>query len=359
MDGPIPAQAGEPSITRAAYMATRAYPRAGGGTRARRCDRVGGEGLSPRRRGNPRRSNPRGTGTGPIPAPAGGTPRRSNPRETGTGPIPAQAGEPLQGSDGMARSRAYPRAGGGTRLPRAARSRQTGLSPRRRGNQLGQCASSGSAGPIPAQAGEPDDRSPCVPSCRAYPRAGGGTVRQAEPLPDFVGLSPRRRGNPIAKPFGGEPRGPIPAQAGEPWTSRACARCTRAYPRAGGGTVPGALSMGSMQGLSPRRRGNQLIGDSQGKAMGPIPAQAGEPPPCGRAPRCTGAYPRAGGGTTALRPLPLGSQGLSPRRRGNRRALDRHAQPQGPIPAQAGEPLVTKSLNSWQCQRAGSESSRD
>ena len=273
-------------------------------------------GLSPRRRGN----------------------RHSRPRRAPTsGSIPALAGEPCPKRRAAGPHRVYPRAGGGTAwhgsphrfdkvYPRAGGGTFTalvpGLSPRRRGNQLG-TGSAGinprrlsSWGLSPRRRGNPSRQAqrvyPRAPARRrgnrggkdrVYPRAGGGTGEpglsprrrgnrhDAGMRGGLRGLSPRRRGNPRSLP----PIGSIPAQAGDQWLS----------------------------GLSPRRRGNL---ESRALSARAIPAQAGEP--SGR------------------------SRGLSPRRRGNQlRHLGSAAHRAGSIPAQAGEPLVTKSLNYLQCQR--------
>ena len=91
--GPIPAQAGEPCGTGREGRGRAAYPRAGGGTVGVDVARRRDLGLSPRRRGNPPREDPRG-----------GELR----------PIPAQAGEPTDEDATSYRGKAYPRAGGGT-----------------------------------------------------------------------------------------------------------------------------------------------------------------------------------------------------------------------------------------------------
>ena len=76
-------------------------------------------------------------------------------------------------------------------------------------------------------------------------------------------------------------------------------------------------------GLSPRRRGNPEQLDIKLRADGPIPAQAGEPYDVPIEGGNTGAYPRAGGGTSVPYRSALRTRGLSPRRRGNRRVSRR------------------------------------
>ena len=215
---------------------------------------------------------------------------------------PRRRGNLSRRSSFVSVSRAYPRAGGGTRSARAVRDERKGLSPRRRGNRHRDRDRGATAGPIPAQAGEPDRRGPHRILIGAYPRAGGGTSPKVEMDVKFPGLSPRRRGNHSDM----SPRlcrsGPIPAQAGEPRQPYTSPTNHRAYPRAGGGTGTGGSRSTLAPGLSPRRRGNPRAAAVRAAASGPIPAQAGEPWAPSRKRRSHGAYPRAGGGTVGAQP---------------------------------------------------------
>ena len=191
-----------------------------------------------------------------------------------------------------------------------------GLSPRRRGNRRGSWAELADRGPIPAQAGEPERAAHRRAEAGAYPRAGGGTIHVDRLDRAEQGLSPRRRGN--RGPAPGRPGrgGPIPAQAGEPTTSGAIRSSPRAYPRAGGGTIACTRDGGWATGLSPRRRGNRRAKASRSAKQGPIPAQAGEPSAARpQAPRVR-AYPRAGGGTANHSAMSCSYTGLSPRQAG-------------------------------------------
>ena len=213
-----------------------------------------------------------------------------------------------------------------------------GLSPRRRGNQARRARVGGRGGPIPAQAGEPGVTWSMRRHTRAYPRAGGGTRHAPTSLSSMSGLSPRRRGNHAPERRCGDRMGPIPAQAGEPPASTRLSLFTRAYPRAGGGTTERYVRRLVREGLSPRRRGNRLSTASRISSIGPIPAQAGEPSPVSGTRSARRAYPRAGGGTKAVRQGAIAVSGLSPRRRGNQSGSAGCYRGFGPIPAQAGEP---------------------
>ena len=227
---------GEPRRFASTESGNGAYPRAGGGTRARPAPLTPTQGLSPRRRGNqPRRSCP-------------GRRRR---------PIPAQAGEPICGTVARGPSRAYPRAGGGTTFRNCTSRMTEGLSPRRRGNRIRSAQGIAREGPIPAQAGEPRSCTTFSRPTKAYPRAGGGTAVMTPPPSSSGGLSPRRRGNRSTMTEWCTWRRPIPAQAGEPCRIRRRRGVRWAYPRAGGGTGEFGFRGDAGQGLSPRRRGNR------------------------------------------------------------------------------------------------------
>ena len=356
--GSIPAQAGEPSAATVATPIIRVYPRAGGGTDVNPVNACSSTGLSPRRRGNPRRPLPPGGHRGSIPAQAGepatgtstcrssrvypraggGTTNAARGYTNAMGLSPRRRGNPGPNGNSSRPPRVYPRAGGGTAVSTAPSEMTKGLSPRRRGNLDGPCIGRRPMGSIPAQAGEP--RSSCRRGRRAgvYPRAGGGTLGTFVSSANQRGLSPRRRGNPRAERPPCPRAWSIPAQAGEPLAPEQMLVRIRVYPRAGGGTCCATDPSIATQGLSPRRRGNPCCGRGARPGEGSIPAQAGEPMVRAECGRCERVYPRAGGGTDGARRMRPLRAGLSPRRRGNRGeecAMDEHT---GSIPAQAGEP---------------------
>ena len=191
------------------------YPRVCGGTAAPALFGLGGVGLSPRVRGNragqptdwwlarsipacagePRRSHcgtqsggvyPRVCGgTGTVTAPVGwlkglsprvrGNPRRSFSERTSRRSIPACAGEPSAAAAGDTDARVYPRVCGGTPSLLLAGGASLGLSPRVRGNPFPLPDVGIRQGSIPACAGEPPALWPPESSRRVYPRVCGGT----------------------------------------------------------------------------------------------------------------------------------------------------------------------------------------
>ncbi len=132
--------------------------------------------------------------------------------------------------------------------------------------------------------------------------------------------------------------GPIPADAGEPCSARTKSRGSRAYPRGRGGARDVSGHQGGLQGLSPRTRGSRWETVQAKPATGPIPADAGEPLLRDRPREGEGAYPRGRGGAGAGDDEDAYDRGLSPRTRGS--LIDDVAvfTGSGPIPADAGEP---------------------
>ena len=217
----------------------------------------------------------------------------------------------------------YPRVCGGTQCGDSDINGAGGLSPRVRGNRVGEQPVQVGQGSIPACAGEPCLRPSGLMTSWVYPRVCGGTPHRGDAQPRGAGLSPRVRGNLhafFAEFLAGRS---IPACAGEPPPGRICASRQRVYPRVCGGTRRRCGRCGCMTGLSPRVRGNR--GQQQRRVTGErsIPACAGEPRRFG-APGCwRTVYPRVCGGTTAPDGAAAQTSGLSPRVRGNRVAPGR------------------------------------
>ncbi len=219
-------------------------------------------GLSPRARGNPHvKAKP----------------------DASWGPIPACAGEPNSGFAFGSLLGAYPRVRGGTFLQGQHGNDAEGLSPRARGNRKAIGLRPKVQGPIPACAGEPNKDKPQPIRCRAYPRVRGGTALMPRPFPPPQGLSPRARGNPVSALAHLGFFGPIPACAGEPEDRMIKDGDIGAYPRVRGGTGYSGWLLFLDEGLSPRARGNRGQPHGQAGRPGPIPACAGEPAPsrCG------------------------------------------------------------------------------
>ena len=93
-----------------------------------------------------------------------------------------------------------------------------------------------------------------------------------------------------------------------------------------------------MAGLSPRVRGNHPGRDFAGQPDGSIPAGAGEPAAATDSIGISQVYPRGCGGTCTDGPAIRRRHGLSPRVRGNLDAVQIDLVGVGSIPAGAGEP---------------------
>ena len=236
--------------------AIRVYPRVCGGTSCRRCAGSSPIGLSPRVRGNQ------------LPLPHQPLHLRS---------IPACAGEPTAPAAPAAPSPVYPRVCGGTVIEPSGLSTEPGLSPRVRGNRYGRRNGERDRGSIPACAGEPRSACSCCTAPSVYPRVCGGTHRTKSEQNITEGLSPRVRGN--HRPNGGPKQRTrsIPACAGEPLPAWHPKRKPPVYPRVCGGTMLARLRLSIVSGLSPRVRGNLLVGLIRPVGKRSIPACAGEP----------------------------------------------------------------------------------
>ena len=197
-----------------------------------------------------------------------------------------------------------------------------------RGSLVGRCRHVPRDGPIPADAGEPGGALPTCSARRAYPRGCGGAGALDGRARVEQGLSPRMRGSRM-----GRARSTL-TRAG--WVTSSAP--PRAYPRGCGGATPDRHVLVRDRGLSPRMRGSPQIHAARAGLVGPIPADAGEPPAPRRARRGSWAYPRGCGGAAVLPCWRLTDTGLSPRMRGSPRRVIRRSGTTGPIPADAGEP---------------------
>ena len=136
-----------------------------------------------------------------------------------------------------------------------------------------------------------------------YPRERGGTVSNYINASAAYGLSPRTRGNQRDHRPGLVLHGSIPANAGEPSSSRWARTPRRVYPRERGGTADAQGKSITEMGLSPRTRGNRWPGTPPAVRLGSIPANAGEPQCFDERTLPVGVYPRERGGTSHDRRL--------------------------------------------------------
>ena len=213
------------------------------------------------------------------------------------GSIPAWAGQPISGHIRIPRPRVYPRVGGATPTSRPQRVRESGLSPRGRGNHCLKVQVLGGNGSIPAWAGQPIEHYKANSVLTVYPRVGGATRRKRARQIIEEGLSPRGRGNLSVFACCLMLARSIPAWAGQPPSLENLCSPSGVYPRVGGATNETVEYINNGQGLSPRGRGNRQGGHKATHGYGSIPAWAGQPRRSrGVAPDFP-VYPRVGGAT--------------------------------------------------------------
>ena len=166
----------------------------------------------------------------------------------------------------------------------------------------------------------------------------GGTQQRYFQVFDYMGLSPRVRGNPGVRPLSRQSRRSIPACAGEPACLPHLHPAYGVYPRVCGGTSQDHQWDARPDGLSPRVRGNQRGNRARVCLSGSIPACAGEPVGALPADCRRRVYPRVCGGTRNFQSGEIALIGLSPRVRGNRSLKNGDRRLARSIPACAGEP---------------------
>ena len=253
------------------------------------------------------------------------------------GSIPACAGESRRWHRASAGNRVYPRVCGGIWDGRWRKVFGGGLSPRVRGNLLGECYNFIANRSIPACAGESLTRNFERLKKEVYPRVCGG-IDQYSLLWRFLsGLSPRVRGNPLYLFSPSSFLRSIPACAGESDLIPSPGVNSPVYPRVCGGIMVAGMTIFISGGLSPRVRGNlsrYLFSES---CIGSIPACAGESYLTPRPASGAEVYPRVCGGITLDPARSSLHTGLSPRVRGNLFSYLRHLAFHRSIPACAGE----------------------
>ena len=197
-------------------------------------------------------------------------------------------------------------------------------------------------GSIPAWAGEPRHHAIVTRPARVDPRVGGGAAERFVHSRPGEGRSPRGRGSRVRQGLEPGTKGSIPAWAGEPYRITPTGGDTRVDPRVGGGAGDRVAQACALEGRSPRGRGSHDRRAVEANPDGSIPAWAGEPTIASSA-RDQGAVdPRVGGGAPRVPLRLVGRRGRSPRGRGSRVRQGGGVAAQGSIPAWAGEPAQAR-----------------
>ena len=256
------------------------------------------------------------------------------------GSIPACTGKPRPRQWPAARGGVYPRVYGETAGDWLMGMLAAGLSPRVRGNPIDEAEPSSPWGSIPACTGKPPAPGLwCCPG-RVYPRVYGETSSLARPCSTSRGLSPRVRGNPLYLANGIDISRSIPACTGKPCSRRPTRTTWRVYPRVYGETAATRPSSRFATGLSPRVRGNRVSSELWPYCSWSIPACTGKPKSTITSSRWDRVYPRVYGETTTCPSAAPSGTGLSPRVRGNRIVGFHGLYGLGSIPACTGKPAA-------------------
>ena len=170
---------------------------------------------------------------------------------------------------------------------------------------------------IPAHTGKPLLPRVAPRVIEVYPRAYGETFRRSTGEARDTGLSPRIRGNRYRQTSSHPPKGSIPAHTGKPLHSESASARPRVYPRAYGETPEIDPDLRTDSGLSPRIRGNRTSNSCGKMSSGSIPAHTGKPRHHSLSRPGPRVYPRAYGETTLTKFTGVLAGGLSPRIRGN------------------------------------------
>ena len=265
-----------------------------------------------------------------------GTPKTAVFYDGSAGIIPAYAGNTSGYPSARPYARDHPRVCGEHLISCTFPRNASGSSPRMRGTRRFRKASTPNNGIIPAYAGNTPQAERPEPTRRDHPRVCGehGVVR--EPICRKTGSSPRMRGTRTPAPAQTEDTGIIPAYAGNTASCRVWSAASRDHPRVCGEHHGRVVKTSPTQGSSPRMRGTQLHGRHPVRMLGIIPAYAGNTVCLPSYSPCLRDHPRVCGehpGVMAKCDTPGGS---SPRMRGTRCWAYVRSPVWGIIPAYAG-----------------------
>ena len=192
-----------------------------------------------------------------------------------------------------------------------------GSSPRVRGRLAGDHPRRGQAGLIPACAGQTYEAKHTLQEVRAHPRVCGADCSKASCIIGELGSSPRVRGRPFGAIKAARAVGLIPACAGQTALDGVEDHSVGAHPRVCGADDVGDADGFRCRGSSPRVRGR--------------PANQQKHPPSAT------AHPRVCGADPSSRSMRVACPGSSPRVRGRQAGKPLGGQLCGLIPACAGQ----------------------
>ena len=215
--------------------------------------------------------------------------------EPARGLIPACAGQTRAAPAARPPRRAHPRVCGADGLEDDSAVTDTGSSPRVRGRPRSRSMLKLSPGLIPACAGQTRRPRVGLIGSRAHPRVCGADLSAINDAPHKRGSSPRVRGRPSDWIAFSSWRGLIPACAGQTRRCRTLCFGRRAHPRVCGADRHSHQNAPPVLGSSPRVRGRQMMKEAGGDPEGLIPACAGQTSAGSRHLRAVEAHPRVCG----------------------------------------------------------------
>ena len=211
-----------------------------------------------------------------------------------------------------------------------------GSSPRMRGTPKTAVFYDGSAGIIPAYAGNTSGYPSARPYARDHPRVCGEHLISCTFPRNASGSSPRMRGTRRFRKASTPNNGIIPAYAGNTRLAAWSAGCRGDHPRVCGEHVRNSIVSWCSSGSSPRMRGTRLATRPKTRSDGIIPAYAGNTSSSNRATVGTGDHPRVCGEHKGYSGKTSADTGSSPRMRGTHYDGDMVHAVAGIIPAYAG-----------------------
>ena len=212
-----------------------------------------------------------------------------------------------------------------------------GSPPRRRGKASFSGTFRPGVGITPAQAGKSRRLCPSGRRSKDHPRAGGEKAAYLRAVCGPRGSPPRRRGKGSAGLGGRDGLRITPAQAGKSFFGAAEGITGQDHPRAGGEKVFHVCRLRNFQGSPPRRRGKVDLVVVKHRLSGITPAQAGKSFPAGCQRSRSKDHPRAGGEKSVSAVTITTMSGSPPRRRGKDSCHQLQKMPFRITPAQAGK----------------------
>ena len=243
---------------------------------------------------------------------------------------------------------AHPRSRGEHRNIAEDALKTLGSSPLARGTHPQMIPTDWAFGLIPARAGNTLFFEPLAIWFRAHPRSRGEHVGAVVLNSMLMGSSPLARGTLVVLGVQPDPRGLIPARAGNTKCQPNFWATNRAHPRSRGEHDRRTTRQGEAEGSSPLARGTLKSPSRVNVSLGLIPARAGNTRPSSSPSQPSRAHPRSRGEHRKCQAATDATLGSSPLARGTLIQLYRGVVNVGLIPARAGNTAPSSTRRSPQ-----------